>query len=472
MDPTRRDVLTWGTGAAIVGRSREKTARRSPNVVLILVEDASAKRFGCYGNPICATPSVDGFARTALRFSDAHALPLCNPARTEWFIGRRSSSSRVFDNTHDWRQRLPGQASLVRHLRSHGYRTVRCGKALHHGRGGPFVDDAWTDILDPNEGRGRPPRSRAMEGPGVAQLAEVRASSPEARPMLAAMRWGATGRDVLDEPDGRVAERASRFLRQHVDTKPFFLTVGFHGAHIPWAVPDAYAALYTPEDMPIPRNPHSRPDGMPIGVRFPKGRPTTAAEWRAAIAAHYASITFVDAQVGRVLEAVKTSGREQDTIVVVASDHGFMLGEHFMWGKGPSYDETTRIMLAIRAPGFTRAGTVCDRTVEAIDVMPTVLDLCQVPAPQELEAQSMRTLLRRPAASWKRAAYLRMQRTRTILTPRWRYVDYPRFPQKVALFDRTADPDEHVDRGGDPALASTVRELRALAAGGWSACCA
>jgi len=276
----------------------------------------------------------------------------------------------------------------------------------------------------------------------------------------------------LDEKDGRVAEQGIRIIRSRkpVD-KPMLLCLGFHATHLGFRAPDKYFELYPPEEIKLPRNPGADENGMPPPGIFNEHNPHTPEQWRQAIAAHYACLTFIDAQVGRVLQELEKSGRADKTIVVIWSDHGFMLGEHFLWRKGPLYDESTQVALLWRVPGLTKAGTVCRRPVESIDIFPTLFDLCGIPQPEGIEAISMKPLLTDPDRSWKKGALMWGGAGKSIVTKKWRYNEYLKRPDRPPeLFDQEEDPGEFTNLAADPRYANVVAELSQLLHEGWWAC--
>ena len=250
------------------------------------------------------------------------------------------------------------------------------------------------------------------------------------------------------------------------------MCLGFHATHLPFIAPDQYFEPYPWEQMRVPMDPGADETGMPRDAKiFRWFNPHTIEQWKKSIAAHYACTSFIDAQVGRVLEALDKSGRADNTVVVIWSDHGFLLGEHFLWRKGPLYEESTRVALLVRAPGVAKAGAATTRPVESIDIFPTMLDLCGIPQPPGIEAASMKPLLEDPSRPWKKGALMwGGRRGRSIVTERWRYNDYLGKRARTQLFDHQTDPNEFKDLAKDPEQADTAKELKALLEGGWKAC--
>ena len=465
----RRTFLAVG-GAALAraaeGQGQKPTRR--PDVLFLAIEDVSPHRFACYGNRVCKTPHIDRFAKTALRFDNAHTSPPCCPSRTAVLLALRPETTKVFGNRDDFHKLCPNALTMPRHFRNQGYKTIRCGK-IYHGR---YEDDAsWSRVISPSEGlAARTHKRRPPRGPGALFAKELRELRKKGRGG-SSFSYGPSGLDDLEETDGRIAEQGIRVLRATRD-KPLFLALGFHKPHLPFIAPDKYFAMYPADKMEIPRNPGSDENGMPPkGRKLNKLNPHTPEQWRGAIAAHYACLSFIDAQVGRVLDALEKTGRANDTIVFLWSDHGFMLGEHYLWRKGPLREHSTRVALLVRAPGVTKPGTVCTRPVESMDMFPTMFDLCGVPIPEGLEAISMKPLLEDPARAWKKGALMcGGRRGKSIVTERWRYNEYAGRPDAAELFDHKNDPAEFHNLARDPRHGDVVAKLSALLRGGWKAC--
>ncbi|MDP6040011.1 MAG: sulfatase [Candidatus Latescibacteria bacterium] len=463
MDVSRRSFLKQ-TGSALalapLAAQVVEGAGAQPDVLFIAIEDASPHRFGCYGNTVCKTPNIDQFAKTAVRFDDAHTNPPCCPSRTALFLGKRPETTGVFTNRDNWLEKVPDAVTMPAHFRKHGYETIRCGKMFH----GKFEDDAsWDRIIQANEGLPRPINKRkALYGPG-AELKEKKGGT--------LFKYGPSGREDHEEADGMRAEQAIRLMKsRQASDKPMLLSLGFQAPHLVFTAPDKYFDMYPPEEMVLPKNQGADENGMPLDQDvFKEHNPHTPKQWREAIAAHYATITFIDAQIGRVLQALEASGRAENTIVVIWTDHGFMLGEHFLWRKGPLRDESTQVALLIRASSVSKADTVCKRPVESIDIFPTLMDLCNVPLPGDIEAISMRPILQDPDRAWKKGALMWGTRNKSIVTERWRYNENKR-NKRTELFDREKDPGEFDNLSEDPAYADVIKELGERLDGGWKAC--
>ena len=449
---------------------------RKPNIVLFGIDSLSARNMSCYGYPRQTTPHMDRFASQGIRFAEAHTNPPCCPSRTALLLAKRPSTTKVFTNNDNWCMLSPNTVSMPEHLRKHGYEMIRIGKIFHGGGGKLFEkESSWDRVIEESDGLPPPQRTpRPGTGPGVEYAKKAREAAKQGKDAEGgtAFIYGPTGLDDEEDPDGRIATQAIKVLNQKQE-KPLFLAVGFHRTHLPFRAPDKYFAMYPPAQMVIPKNPNSGPDGMPADpqAKLSKQNPYTPEQWREAISAHFACLSFVDAQVGRVLDALEKSGRADKTIVVIWSDHGFMLGEHFLWRKGPLRDESTMSVLMMRAPGVTQPGSVCKRPVECVDIFPTLLDLCGISLPEDIEAVSMKPLLENPSRPWKKGALMHGGKGgQSIVTERWRYNEFKGAPDKTELFDQDKDPGEFTNLAHDPQHADVVADLHRLLAGGWRAC--
>jgi len=447
--------------------AEENASQRRPNVLFIAIEDVSPHRFGCWGSPIGKTPAIDAFAARALRFDLAHTMaPPCNPSRTSLFLGLRPETTGVYGNNEDWRKRWGDRVTMPQVFRQNGYETVRIGKMYH----AEFEhEDSWSRLVHtPNVPRRTPPIGPGTKyksgNPGTQPLEPGREKQPPGAPFL----YGSTGLSDLEDGDGQRATAAIEELNQLHD-RPQFLALGLHSTHLPFPAPERYYALYDPETMPVQEDVEQDLKDMPVKPDLLDHHDMTLREKKEAMAAHFAALSYVDSQLGRVLEALEQSGRGDNTIVVIWSDHGFLLGEHGHWRKGALYDEGVMVALLMRAPGVTTPGSVCTRPVESVDLFPTLFDLCGIPLPdQPIEGVSMRPLLENPQAPWKAGAVTRNGRNnRSIRTERHRYSEYGSGSDKAELFDHESDPLERRNLATDPAQADLIKELSGLLNADW-----
>jgi len=443
---SRRQFLTALAGAAVC--AARPVGRR--NVLFIAIDDLN-DWVGCLGgHPDVRTPNLDRTAARGLLFTNAHcAAPLCNPSRAALMTGLRPSTTGVYDNRQPFRKAEPARqaVSLAQHFMAQGYRVTGGGKIFHGG----FPDPAsWQDYF-PSQTQNKPPDPLPPNRPlnGI--------------PDAAHFDWG-----PLDVPDSqmgdcKVADWACRELARKHD-RPFFLAVGFFRPHLPWYVPRKYFEMYPADKLTLPLVKEDDLDDVPaMGRKFarPEGdhkRVIQYGQWRKAVQGYLASISFVDAQLGRLLDALESSPYAADTIVVLWSDHGWHLGEKLHWRKFALWEEATHNVLAIAAPGVTKPSSRCSRPVSLMDIYPTLLELCELPRRPKLEGLSLMPLLRNPQASWERPAlttYLRGNHS--VRSERWRYIRYHDGAEE--LYDHLNDELEWDNLAGKPEYQTIKQEL-------------
>ncbi len=451
---TRRHLLSLPLAAPLYSQ----TAGRKLNVLLIAVDDLN-NRLGCYGDKLVQSPNIDRLAARGVRFDRAYCnYPLCNPSRTSLLSGRRPDTTRIFDNTTPPRTHLGDVAFLPEHFSRHGYFTGRVGKIAH----GRFEDAVQWDVSEFARAGGdrraqRPPVPKKKEDGGAAKLF-----------------WQATDNADADEPDGRTARRIVQLMEQNQE-KPFFLGAGFHKPHLPWIAPKKYFDLYPPERIELPRTPpNDRDDIPPIALtRTASDQEMTDLDRKKAIAAYHAATTFMDAQVGVLLDALDRRKLWDSTVVLLFGDHGWHLYDHLgLWRKMSLFEESARAPLVVAAPGF-KPGAASPRLVEFVDFYPTLCELCGLAAPDGMEGASLVPLLRDPQRPWKKAAFTVVRRGRDTLgrsvrTARHRYTEWG-IETLAELYDHQTDPREWRNLAGDPKHAATLAEMRRVLRDGWRA---
>jgi uncharacterized sulfatase len=436
---------------------------KKPNVLFIAVDDMN-NDLGCYGNPQVQAPNIDRLAARGVKFDRAYCqFPLCSPSRSSLMMGLRPDTTRVFDLGYHFRQGLPDVVTLPQMFRANGYYAARVGKIYHYGNPGQIgtsgLDDpaSWDEFYNP-AGRDR----TALES-------DVINYTPK-RGLGAAMAFY-NDKQGTDEQhtDGKVALQAINLLEKHKD-KPFFLAVGFYKPHCPWITPRGYFEKYSLDTITLPAiAPDYRKTVPAPALESTKPWPyfgVTPDHARECKLAYYAAISFVDAQIGRVLDALDRLGLRDNTIIVFWSDHGYQLGEHGLWFKQSCFEESARVPLIIVPPGTKNAGKTSPRTVEFVDLYPTLADLAGVTPPKNLEGFSLRPLLENPDAPWSHAAFTQVQRGKfpghSVRTERWRYTEWDFGKQGAELYDHDADPHELINLASDPKYADTIAEMKAL----------
>jgi uncharacterized sulfatase len=379
--------------------------------------------------------------------------------------GLRPNTLRVFDLKYHFRKGLPDVVTLSQAFSKSGYYTARVGKIYHYGNPGDIgtsgLDDpaSWQEFFNPAG------RDKLMLEPEIINHTPKRGLG-SSMSLLA----DKTGKDE-DHTDGKVATQAIELLEKH-GTKPFFLAVGFYRPHCPFVAPQKYFDLYPMEKISLPTIPEGfEKTALKPALDSTKPWPhfgITETQARETKRAYYAAISFVDAQIGRVLDALDRLKLTEKTIVVFWSDHGYLLGEHGLWMKQSCYEESARVPMIIAGPAALcpTQGKPSPRTVELVDVYPTLTDLAGVAAPKNLEGVSLRPLLRDPVAAWTRPAFTQVQRGdfpgHSVRTEKWRYTEWDGGKQGAELYDHTTDPKESKNLAEDPAQMATVAEMKAL----------
>ena len=442
-----------------------------PNVLFIAADDLSCA-LGCYGDPIAKTPHLDRLAATGVTFLNAYnQLPLCNPTRASVMTGLRPDTIKVYDLDRHFRDEVPDAVTLSQQFMKHGWWAGRVGKIYHYnvpasiGTNGFDDPPSWQKTVNP-KGRDKTDESLIFN------------AEPH-RKISAALSWlAAEGRDE-EQTDGMVATEAIKLMEEKRE-EPFFLAAGFFRPHTPYVAPKKYFDMYPLEDLRLPYAPANDRDDIPTAA-FAHNCPVPhygldELTCLQAMQAYYACVSFVDAQVGRLLDALDRLQLSDRTIVVFWSDHGYHLGEHDgIWQKRTLFEQGARAPLIIRNPSSKGNGQPCRRIVEFIDIYPTLTELVGIPTPQAVEGHSLVALLDDPLTRWDRFAITQVLRPadhrldtavmgRSIRTERWRYSDWAEGKKGVELYDHFADPMEFENLALNPTRKnkSVMSRLRRL----------
>lgn len=460
------------------------------NILLIDIEDCNAAALGCYGNPICKTPNLDRLCKTAVRFDAAYVQAVCcNPSRTSFLTGLRPLTTRVTSNGHVMNDHLPpGVLTLPELLKAKGFYLADVGKLFHTME----YAERQMRIFDRIEMYGKPP---GWQGPGPIVTFPPVKSGPKADPppkdrtskayrqwrARNSDRYGDSGRVREEEGDYRMAVTAAALLKEFAKTKQrFFLAVAQSRPHTPLVCPKKYIDLYDPEKIPLPPAPPDRCIKFPYPKRAFGGNPDifmqkqpTPQQAREAIAAYYACCTFVDENIGIILDALDKEGLADHTIVIFLGDHGFHLGDHGFWSKYSMLEATRRAPLIVRVPGAPANGKVCRQIVEFVDLVPTLGQLVGLDLPANLEGISFAPLLVDPDRPWKKAMFMVEDDGdafgEVVRTEKYSYMEFRRGAIPAALYDLQKDPWETINVVDDPAYADVRKEMSALLHAGWKA---
>ncbi len=537
-----RRAFLKGVAACLVGaRAGHALASKPKRNILFIAIDDLRPELSCYGEAMVKSPNIDRLAREGTRFNRAYCQQaICGPSRASLMTGMRPDTNGVVHNNTYFRDTVPEVVTLPQHFANHGYESAYIGKIYHPGQ----VDAG----LSWNRKAVKTKRPQPQPSPaGGYQSPENRATVKRRQEEVAARygskfgKWGgglANGpafeaADVADNmyDDGYSADCAVATLRALKD-KPFFLGVGFKKPHLPFVAPKKYWDLYDPEDIELADNPFVPKDAPSMGLHasfelrtrtgVPKTGDVSDADARNLIHAYMACVSFVDAQIGKILDELDALGLRENTIVMLWGDHGWHLGEHGIWGKATNYEIATRVPLIVSAPDQDARNAESDALVELVDMYPTLSELAGLPLPEHLEGRSFAPLLDKPNQPWKKAAFsqfpcaalrewaanplspemresffgplieevegrlkkesperydrelyenhlmgyaMRTERYRLVLWVDYRDPDSE--PYGVELYDQKSDSDENVNLAGKAEYAKLVARLTAQLKRGW-----
>jgi len=443
-----------------------------PNVLFIAVDDLRAD-LGCYGHPLVRSPNIDRLAARGLLFERAYCQQaVCNPSRASLLTGLRPDTLRVWDLPTHFRQNLPDVVTLPQLFKQNGYHTECIGKIFHNWKQDDYKGD---------------PASWSV--PAVMHYANHGQDNPRvdgALPPNQSTTPKTERREVPDKAyfDGRIGNLAAGALDRLKD-RPFFLAVGFWKPHSPFNAPAKYWDLYDRDKITLPEHPDVPRDVPPLALHDsreilgafkdrPGGRPTTK-ETLALRHGYLAAISYLDAQIGKVLDALDGNGLADNTIVVFWSDHGYHLGEQTLWAKTSNFELDARVPLIIATP-HRKGGQRTRSLAELVDLYPTLADLCGLTAPTNLEGRSLRPVLDNPAAKVKDAAITQHTRPAypsdeeplaatgySMRTDRYRYTEWrdSKDQHVIAreLYDHDADPDETGNIAGRAENEAALKQL-------------
>ncbi len=484
-----------------------------PNVLFIAVDDLRPM-LGCYGDPVIKTPNIDRLARRGAVFTRAYCqVAMCGPSRASLLTGLRLDSTGEFLLTYHRRRVLrsefPGLVMLPEQFKRHGYHTQAFGKIYHDG-----LDDSPSWSVPSSPGRTRKGgQGEILELVDEEAIAGVPFEQRARIPTVIRPRKDCRAIQSPEVPDktlyaGRMTQQAVETLAQIKD-EPFFLAVGYRRPHLPFVAPQRYFDLYPAETITLPahREPakdapivgfynswiYKRADPTPKNVEealltagyelrsyqgIPTSGPISDRQQKLIRQAYMACVSYVDAQIGRLLGGLEKLGLADNTIVVLWGDHGWHLGEHGTWSKLTNYEWATRVPLIIAAPGSEYQHASTSALAELVDVYPTLCELAGLDIPKHVEGTSLAPVMRQPNRPWKTAAFSQFPFGKEILgrairTDRYRYVEWSKTTVEtiaVELYDHQTDPGETVNAAGHKEMAEITAGLHEDLQAGWKAC--
>ena len=467
-DLSRRDFLKAGAAAAATTAVPAKlgAAHGKRNVLFIAVDDLNHS-LGCYGEPV-HTPNLDALAARGVRFDASYCqYPLCGPSRSSLMTGLAPDTTKVLNNGPQFRERMPDAVPIPELFRKNGYYVARVGKVYHAN-----------DPMDEGQDGADDPASWEYKynDAGVDRTDELKKveiySAPEKTNIgdaIGLYKSPAPDRQITDSIG---ADEIIRLLKENKD-KPFFIAYGLYRPHVPWVVPQAYFDMYPLESIhPQPFDPAEMKQA-PEAAYYVKTPNYGMNEdhCKRAIQGYYASTTFIDVQIGRVLAALKELGLEDDTVVVFWADHGWALGEHGQWQKEALWDTVGHVPTIMAGAGVTAHGKSCMRTTEHLDMYPTLAEMFQLKGvPADLHGRSLLPLLGNPDAQRDKPAVSQLLRTKekngavagySIRNERYRYTSWGDGTIGEELYDYESDPHEVKNLAADPASAKLKADLKA-----------
>ena len=445
------------------------------NVLFIVLDDLRPE-LSCYGKIWIQSPHIDSLAAEGVLFERSYCQQaVCAPSRASLLSGCRPDTTGIYGLVTPLRRAMPDVLTLPQHFKRNGYETLSIGKVYHHAR-----DDleGWT--RDPFRSRGDWKGRGYLTDEAIEKVAICNRREEKQSSSRRGLGPAYEAADVSDEgyQDGKEARRAVEELRDLKDReKPFFLGLGFHKPHLPFNSPKKYWELYRHEEVPLAPNPYE-PEGVTeysltnFGelrgyFDMPEDGPIGDETARDLVHAYAACVSYVDAQVGKVLDELQRLGLEENTVVVLWGDHGWKLGEHGSWCKHTNFEIDTRAPLIVRAPGRGVRGERRSEIVEFLDIYPTLCELCGLEVPPHCEGRSFGPLLGESGGWTKTAAFSQYPRGdvmgNAVRTDRYRYVEWmgeDREVQARELYDHNADPAENVNVAADPEWSQTVKKMQ------------
>ncbi|MGH9663768.1 MAG: sulfatase [Bryobacteraceae bacterium] len=453
----RRDALKLlGAGACL--RAADASSVR-PNILFVISDDLNNDFGGIRHLAEVHAPNLDRLARRGVRFENAYCqYPLCNPSRVSLLSGLYPTTTEVLDNITPPRYAIRDFVTLPQYLRRNGYQAGYAGKVFH------LLDPAsWEDHPSPPVTEKDKHFNFWMQpvGPENANVAS----------MLRGMMQPKTAEPETLE-DYRIASGAIRMMNEfHRANEPFFLAVGFRRPHVPFIAPEAAYARYAPAEVRLPDDFRPRPGwkGVPEDAFRPNldlffERAADQAKSQQMIAAYYGCVSFMDSQLGRLLDELKRLGLEGNTIVVMIADHGWHLGQKGMWAKMTLFENSAGVPLLICDPRKKTGGARTKAVVGSIDIYPTLAELCGLPPPKALEGRSLARLLDDPQAAWDRPAFTVMRRNgflaKSVRTAHWRYTEWDEGRRGAELYNHEVDAHELRNLASDRRYASVVATMK------------
>lgn len=432
------------------------------NVLFIIADDLTATALSCYGNTVCQTPNIDKIAAKGVRFTRAYCQgTYCGPSRASMLSGYYPHAIGLLGYGSP-RPKIGDRETWPQLFKNSGYYSARVSKIFHMGvpggieEGTDGADDprAWTERFNC--------KGPEWKAPGIGETLEGNPLGK--KPVVGGNTFvvvKADGGDLVHS-DGNAAAKASEIIEQHKSER-FFLAVGFVRPHVPFVAPKSYFAPFPFEAMQLPKKLPGDWDDIPkagINYKHSKNMRMDVVQQKKAVAGYYASVAFMDAQVGKVLRTLTEAGLDESTIVIFTSDHGYHLGEHDFWAKVSLHEESAQVPLIVCMPGKKPA--VCHSFVELLDLFPTVASLCSLKVPTRLQGKDVSRMLDEPGHQVRDAAFCVNGKGFLLRDDRWAFMQYAEDASKgIELYDMHNDPKQYTNLARDPQHHEAVTAFRA-----------
>ncbi len=454
-------------------------AEEKPNILFIVCDDLNTHIAPSGYSPII-TPHLSDFEKESMNFQRAYCqYPVCGPSRASMLHGLYPDSTGVVDNKSDVRETRPDSISLPQNFKNQGYWTGSVGKVFHskkHEHG----EVAWDELhrFENDELPVVVEAHKKFEAEhGSIELKENRKVWKELKKkILSGLNtqnppgYGPSGLTDTQHKDGKNAAKVVEWLENKPNgKKPFFIACGIQKPHVPFLAPDKYFDLYPLDEIVYELDDPNLWDTLPKkalnkrykGFGFEELGKENEPLRRKYTQAYHACVSFIDVQIGQILQSIKDQGLWDNTIIILTSDHGYHLGDHFMWGKVSLFDICTRVPFMVHAPGITKAGSKSEAMVELIDIYPTLTDLAKINAPSDLQGHSLKPLLTDSSVKGEREfTYSVVSRGKelgyAIRNQKWRY---GKWPDGEELYDLTKDPHERKNLANDSQYRDRLKDL-------------
>jgi iduronate 2-sulfatase len=452
-------VIVLATASA---SARPAAPKNEYNVLFIISDDLTSTALSCYGNKVCKTPNIDRLAERGTRFTRAYCqATYCGPSRASFMSGYYPHATGVLGYVSG-RKAIGDRATWAEHFKNNGFHTARVSKIFHMGVPGGI--EKGTDGADDPRSWSERFNSQGPEwkAPGVGETLE---RNPKGKkPVVGGNTFvivAADGDDLVHS-DGKTAAKACALIDEYKNRR-FFLAVGFVRPHVPFVAPKQYFSPFPHEKMALPEKVPGDWDDIPkagINYKTSKNMQMNLVRQRKAVSGYYASVAYMDTQVGKVMTALEKAGLNETTIVIFTSDHGYHLGEHDFWAKVSLHEESATVPLIICVPGKKPA--VCRSFTELLDLYPTVSKLCGLEIPSRIQGKDISRMLDDPNYVVRDAALCVNGKGFLLREDRWAYLQYAENASKgIELFDMAKDPLQYTNLAASPDHKPIVERLKA-----------